>query len=445
MKGIVNILIVILITYTLNAIPVNNTLLSFDLIKPWDIIASEDSSDTETEDIPALTIEFIDHDVHEFNNPESMDIEFISNSKLNKATLSTIKDQLTIPDTLKTNDLKLLDEKDGAWHYGLMLNVSSQDTGHFIGSYTLTLDLENSSYEVLNPTTYTLNYLPKVNYTSAIAEASKDQIYTQVYYLNKSKEFLVPVTKKLPSSSKFIRNTISSLSYEPPSNDQIFAQDVVFPKMPKVYLHNGVLSCYLSGSEVSKFESGTTANRLISEAIVKTLTDIGYVNNLAFYVNDRQNGNFINGLPLKTIYNEDYTTYAFINYMDKKGNSYLVPKAIEDGQDTVEDIFNILQSYYEIIGEYGTLTATVPNTVKIVDYTVNGSELQIVFSDDLFAFSSDDTQLKDLMMDSLIQSFTSLPSIDTVIISTESHHSGKIGNVSLGESLKSNRFLNPMH
>jgi hypothetical protein len=444
MKGIVNILIVILITYTLNAIPLNNKLLSFDLIKPWDNLLTEDEKDIPPEETTALTIDWIKPEALEITNPETLGIKFISNRKLTQDQLTDLVKAMSLPKTMKNDGFTLMDEKEGAWHYAMTLDVSSQSTGYFMGTYTLSLDISSSDFQCANPQTYTLNYLPKIQYSKAIPVVDASQIYTQVYYINASQEFLVPVTKKLDSSSKFIRNTISSLSYEPPANSQIFAQDMAFPRMPRVYLSNGVLSCYLNGGEVSSFESGTPVNKLISEAIVKTLTDIGYVDNLVFYVNNRQEGNFINALPLKTIYNEDYSTYAYVNYMDRQGNGYLVPQALGDGQDTIEDMLDVLQTTYQPVGDTGLLTATLPNTVKIVDQGLNGSELAIVFTDELYTFAGDDIALKNLMMNSIVQSFTSLPMVDTVVITTESHKDGMIGSVPLGTPLSANRFLNPI-
>ncbi len=458
MRGLVNILIVILIAYTLNAIPVNTSLLSFDLIKPWDKVSTESDSTDDTEVIEVATLRYIPVTKEVLNNPTIVNITLDSSMKLTDDQLDILQSQtkITIFDQLEEQvfPLSAYLVKDaveveplnsGEWRYKLPLDFSTDETGYFIGSYNITLALEDAQLSIDDNILFDLTYYPDVEYSPAIAEVSKTQIYTQVYYLNETKEFLIPVTKKLNNSSKFIRNTISALSYEPPSNDRIFAQDVLFPKLPKVYLNDRVLSCYLTGQEIMKFDHTNPENKLLAEAIVKTLTDIGYVDNLVFYANDRQNGNFINGLPLKTIYNGDYKVYAYVNYYDYNGHSYLVPIDVEDDQETVETLFNLLKTMNQPIGTKGVLTATLPNTVEIVSQSQDGTTLSLVLSDELYTAYADAPALQVLMMNSIVQTLTSLPSVKELVITTDTHTTGMIGHVPLGKPLQSNRFLNPIN
>lgn len=458
MRGIVNILIVILITYTLNAIPVNTSLLSFELIKPWDKVSTDVDSTDEPEVSQVPTVRYSPVTEEELNNPKLITIEFISSMKLTDEQFKSLQSQTTITifnqieekifsltDYLVKDSITIVELANGEWAYQASLDFSSDLTGYFMGNYNVSVISNSPELSIEEDLDFLLSYYPTFDYKPAIAEVSKTQVYTQVYYLNESKEFLVPVTKKLQNSSKFIRNTITSLSYEPPNNERIFAQDVLFPKLPRVYLSGGVLSCYLTGSEILKFDSASPSSKLLSEAIVKTLTDIGYVDNLVFYANDRQNGNFINGLPLKTIYNEDYKVYAYVNYYDKNGNGYLVPTEVSNSQETVEDLLNILKTKHKAIGDYGLLTATLPNTVELISQSLEGSTLSLVLSDDFFTAYGDAPSIQEMMMDSLVQTLTSLPSVNDVILTTETHGTGMIGNVPLGTPLKANRFLNPIN
>jgi hypothetical protein len=462
MRGFVNLLIVILIAYTLNAIPINTSLLSFDLLKPWDKISQSENVQDEIETTPFPTITLSKASEDQYYNPSTLGVTFSSDKELNKEQFDQLKKIIKIYKTSATgvqedlleeyaaSNISLADalldaSEEGNWTYQLDLDVSRDSAGFFMGAYDLKLEISDELLGLNSQTTYHLVYAPDLEYIPAIAQVNPDQIYTQVYYLNETKEFLIPVTKKLSSSSKFIRNTISSLSYEPPSNERIFAQDIVFPKLPRVYLNKGTLSCYLNGSELRKFDETKAENKLISEAIVKTLTDIGYVDNLVFYVNDRQNGNFINGLPLKTIYNEDYNVYAYVNYYDNVGKGYLVPQLVSDGQDTVEDILNILMTTHKPIGSYGVLTATVPTTVDLISSKIEESRLSITFNDELLTVYQDNEMLEQLMMDSIVQSLTSLSSVNEIVITTETKKTGMIGNVSLGQALSANRFLNPIN
>jgi len=460
MRGLVNLLIVILVTYTLNSVPVNTSLLSFELLKPWDKISSEEQATEEPEVTSYPIINFIPMEQAEYNNPTIIEIEIQSDRVLTDEQLTQLKSSTTITvfDSIEPTDFPLTDflsaDKELAdaeetmvsnteWRYKFTLNVSSEQTRFFMGTYQFSIKIDDPSFDTVDEVDFVLSYYPDFDYNAAIATVNSDQIYTQVYYLNETKSFLIPVTRKLDSSSKFIRNTISTLSYEPPANNRIFAQDIKFPRMPRVYLSNGVLSCYLNSSETDTFTSASPESKLISEAIVKTLTDIGYVDNLTFYINDRQTGTFINGLPLKTIYNEDYTTYAYVNYYDNNGNAYLVPQPIADGQDTVRDLLNILKTTHEPVGTYGILVATVPNTVELISDTNNNGTVTLKFSDNLYTAYSDAPAIQQMMMDSIIQTITSLPSVDTVIITTETHSTGSIGTVTLGQPITANRFLNP--
>ncbi len=460
MRGLVNLLIVILVTYTLNSVPVNTSLLSFELLKPWDKISSEEQVPEDTEVTSYPIINFLPLEQIEYNNPTLIEIEMHSDKALTEEQLAQFKNNttLTVFNSIEPMDYPLTDFlsadgelsgvdetmiSDTEWHYKFALNVSSDQTRFFMGTYQVSVSVNDSSFGMIDEINFALSYYPDFDYNTAIATVNSDQIYTQVYYLNETKSFLVPVTRKLDSSSKFIRNTISTLSYEPPTNSRIFAQDINFPRMPRVYLSNGVLSCYLNSSETDAFTSASPESKLISEAIVKTLTDIGYVDNLTFYINDRQTGTFINGLPLKTIYNEDYTPYAYVNYYDNAGKGYLVPQPIADGQETAKDLLNILKTTHESVGNYGVLAATVPNTVELISDTTNNGTISLVFSDNLYTAYSDAPAIQQMMMDSIIQTITSLPSVDRVIITTETHSTGSIGTVALGQPLTANRFLNP--
>lgn len=462
MRGLVNLLIVILIAYTLNAVPINTSLLSFDLLKPWDKLThtEETTEDAVTPSFPVITL--VQAKQERYNNPTTLLVEFSSDAELTKEQFQQLKNSTNISitgaegiqdaslsayelDNSSITSSLLNTSEDQKWFYQLSLDVSSNKTGLSIGLYPLVITMFDQELDIDTSANYELVYAPELAYAPAINQANEDQFYTQVYYLNETKEFLIPVTKKLSSSSKFIRNTIASLSYEPPNNERIFSQDSVFPKMPRVYLSNGTLSCYLAGSEIKQFEEGSSESKLLSEAIVKTLTAIPYIDNLAFYVNDRQQGNFINGLPLTRIYNEDYKVYAYVNYYDNIGTSYLVPKLVNGEQTTVEDIFDVLTRTHQKIGKYGLLTASVPSTVSLLEVTSEDDTLKLEFSDNLASVYQSNEPLQALMMNSIVQSFTSLSSVNQVIITTKTMKDGSIGNVQLGTKLSSNSFLNPIH
>lgn len=459
MRGIINLLIVILITYTLNAVPINTTMLSFDLIKPWDKVASKDTSSVES-DIPVYpNIQLIPNRDEAFINPSLVTVTFTSSDELDDSKIEHVIDHTTIYVTTglmeknysldhftpKNNHLISSGQLvDGLWQYTLTLDFSAHRLQAYMGTYSVNVEMVDGLWQMNASNRLALEYIPDFTYKAAIPTVDESQVYTQVHYLNSSKEFLVPVTKKLSSSSKFIRSTISTLSYEPPSNDTIFAQDVRFPKMPRVYLNGGVLSCYLNTSEITQFDEGTKDSKLLSEAIVKSLTDIGYVDNLIFYVNNQQDGNFINGRPLKTVYNEDYNVYAYVNYSDRQGTSYLVPQIVGNGQETVEDLLSILKTQYTAVEDSGDLLATVPSDVLLIKKTQEGNLLNLTFSDHLYTVFDDAPDVQQMMMDSLVQTLTSLPSVDELILTTESHKSGQIGSVPLGRPIKANRFLNPI-
>ena len=459
MRGIVNLLIVILITYTLNAVPINNTMLSFDLIKPWENLQTDRDEDTSTTELEFPAITLLSKTNEQLNNPDVLDIEFSSTSELTADEIAYLREHTTVTlydykesKTLALDNLEISDkswsgntnETDDLWVYRIQLDVSAENLNIFIGDYQLTLSITDDLWQIDEKINTDFTYTPDFTYIPAIPTVDKNQVYTQVYYLNASKEFLVPVTKKLGSSSKFIRNTISTLSYEIPNDAEIFAQNVNIPRLPRVYLNKGVLSCYLNGSDITNFESGSPENKLIALALVKTLTDIGYVDNITFYVNNNQNGTFINNLPLKTIYNEDFSTYAYLNYYDNKGQSFLVPQEITDGQDTVEDLINILQTTHKPIDNGGLIVATLPRSVTLMNKKQEGSRLTLTFSDSLLSVYADMPSVQAMMMDSLVQTLTSLPAVNEVVIQTESQSTETIGNVTLGTPVTSNRFLNPI-
>lgn len=459
MRGIVNLLIVILITYTLNAVPINNTMLSFDLIKPWENLQTEKDEEEYPTELETPAIKLLSKTEEQINNPEILDIEFTSTLELTADDITYLKEHTTITlydsketkilalDSLEISDgswLARLNETNGLWIYQLQLDVSAQNLNVFIGDYELTLSMTDDLWQMDEKVGSGFTYTPDFTYIPAIPTVDKNQVYTQIYYLNASKEFLVPVTNKLDSSSKFIRNTISTLSYNIPEVAQIFAQDVKIPRLPRVYLNKGVLSCYLNKSDISEFDTGSPENKLAALALVKTLTDIGYVDNITFYVDNNQKGTFINNLPLKTIYNEDFSTYAYLNYYDNNGQSFLVPQSIDDGQDTVEDLINILQTTHQSIDNGGLIVATIPKSLTLINKKQEGNTLTLTFNDKLLSVYSDMPDVQAMMMDSLVQTLTSLPSVNELIIQTESQTSGTVGNLPLGTPLKSNRFLNPI-
>lgn len=459
MRGIVNLLIVILIIYTLNAVPINNTMLSFDLIKPWENLQTDRGEDEypEKHEFPVITL--LSETEEQMNNPHVLDIEFSSSLELTTEDINYLKEhtQVTLFDYKESKILALgsieisdtswfgnMNEATGEWVYKIQLNVSAENLNVFIGDYQLTLSITDDLWQMNEKVDTTFTYMPEFTYEAAIPTVDTNQVYTQVYYLNASKEFLVPVTKKLGSSSKFIRNTISTLSYDIPDDAEIFAQDVKAPRLPRVYLNKGVLSCYLNRSDMTDFKSGSPENKLIALALVKTLTDIGYVDNITFYVNNNQNGTFINNLPLKTIYNEDFSTYAYLNYYDNNGRSFLVPQEIDGGQDTVEDLINILQTTHKAVENGGLIAATLPRSVTLINKKQESNTLTLTFSDSLLSVYADMPTAQAMMMDSLVQTLTSLPAVDKLVIQTESQSTETIGNVTLGTPVASNRFLNPI-
>ncbi|MCD6435734.1 MAG: GerMN domain-containing protein [Clostridiales bacterium] len=390
-KSLTTIILVIIIAYSLSFIPLNNQLINFDFIdniisqhnepideKPIDekvyaynLRLEEDSNSFENPDLITIVAE-TDNMEYKLNNTLKFDLyqnDELVNSFMQDNILINISDE-------STNAKKI--EK-------ITIDISLNNLEINPGEYQMKILLDDSNFA--NKTVLlSLSYLEELNYVGSTNSVKSGKQYLELYFSDESLNYLIPISRLINSSDRLIRTTINN-QFEGPKNSSGLMQTPIGPWSYKAALHDTTLDLYYHLADVKPYENGSAAAMYAIDSIVKSMTSIPYIDDIQFYVNEKNaKSNYFHGIDLSKPVKPLTWPTLYYGLRDSKNKVYLNPVQLYDLE--YKDVFGALQAKSEIINKLNisnitadtNIIAPIPKSVELIDINLSGKTLTINLS-----------------------------------------------------------------
>lgn len=366
-------------------------------------------------------------------NPETLTISHITE---NEEIIKSISNNIFLLDIYKDNiivkkDVKGLELVSPSVNMSISVNkdnpiITTLDisqkklelddgTYKFVFSSILISDPNNSSMSI------DVTYDTGGSYYPAVNQAPIDKKGLTLYFTTENADTLIPVTRFVIEDKSLTRMAIEQLQNGPLNNGMVS----VIKDVTNTTYNNGNVVIDIP-STYEGYNNGSTGALLAYEAFVKTIFDVDRywpIYNLTFTVDRNKVDTYFHGLSNEAINLLPNTERTYLLYFAYKINDryYLFDHKLDTqssgitDNDTIElKAQKMFDAFKDLKLNYGT--NPIPENIKLNNAKVQGTVLTLDFSTELLSVYKDKNDLKQMMIESIIYSFTSIPSVDGIMI-----------------------------
>ncbi|WP_430885550.1 GerMN domain-containing protein [Fusibacter sp. JL216-2] len=446
-----NIILVLIIAFTVSAVPINTEILNLNISFPE---AAEE--ETEPEESPVLEEATLDLTYENFDfdylyNPDSLNFKFVGTSSLEADQVSdftndiqleiyqgSTKSETTIVKRLQNSDLKRLISTDiNGDVVTLTIKATLQDLNLKSGHYTLTLSSESDHLRAPLDKSLQVTYYGKASYKGPQESAARGKRLITMYFTDKSRNYLVPISREISYSGNLIRTTLNALR-DGPSEESGLSSQSPAPYIPVARFSSstGTVTLHTNSHENKEFTTGTDDTYLMMHSLINTMTHIENVSSVKFSVDNRTDKP-LNGFDLSKRYNEPKGPEAYMGLHTETDHLYLTPVEVE--ATSASEMLAYLKNGVDTGND---LYPPVISSIDIVEESLDSGVLTLKLSDEIqTAYDADDAYAR-LMMDSIVYSTFSIEGVEKLIIITDSMAEGELHGYTLGRSFEPSMYLN---
>jgi len=400
-------------------------------------------------------------DKEELLNPESITMNHVSlNEEVIKSvsnsifTVDVYKDNTIIKNSL--NNLELVSPSidmtisiDNDNPMVTTLDISQKKLELEDGTYNLVFhsnliaNTENSSVSV--KVTYDTGgtYYPASN----VAQAGTKGL--TLYFSTKNADTLIPVTRFVVEDKSLTRMAVEQLQNGPVNSGLI----TLIGDVTNTTYNNGNVVIDIPSSYLS-YNNGSTGGILSHDAFAKTIFAIDRywpIYNLTFTVDRNKVDTYFHGLSSEEVNALPNNEKDYLLYMAYKidGRYYLFDYKINTEQvgikadDTIEiKAQKMFDAYKDTDIPYGI--NPIPENVVLKSASVQGSMLLLDFDDNLLNAYKDKNDLRHMVVDSFVYTFTSIPGVDSIKITVNGENlENYVDGTDLTGAIYPPQFINP--
>ncbi|BEP29896.1 GerMN domain-containing protein [Helicovermis profundi] len=473
-KFFINIFILIIIGVTLTLTPINIDLLKLDNIHfNINSIKKEEKAPitpvtAEIEVVPNLSISSSINSNDYIINPDSLTFTFKATSllddKLKKKVIQDInkfKENLVINVNKGTKTIQSFNNKnlnilvnsdisnENTSIFTLQIPLDSKSLDILLGNFTINILSNNSKINentTVNPINFNATYMEKFHYAKAINHTNTNN-FTSLYFTDKNAEYLIPYSKDIKVSKSYIRGILNALLDGPFENSGLTSESIV-PRVFSARLTSDELILKLTKNEANKFSSSSTLAYLALNSFKNTFFEFPYIEKLTILVDNKATVKYFHGTDLRNSFIKEYSPKIYLGLLtkidkDKDINKvYLTP--LKSDANDISKIFDLLVSGEINDNSDKLLLSTIPKNIKLLDYKIENKLLTLNLSNEFSDAYSGESEYQNLMIDSIIETFTSLKNVDMVKINVEGKNDIQLNNIDLSKPFKKFLYLNPI-
>lgn len=299
--------------------------------------------------------------------------------------------------------------------------------------YAPTQNSENLEYVA---STYDFGF----KYNGASRSLSAGQMGMTLYYPTPDYGMLVPITRAVPIPDNRWRSLYTQLANGSKPGLGLIEGAQIIPHTPNIRISNGIANIYFYTQSLTGFEDKFS---IVTDSIAKSMLSMGFISDVNFLVNDRDTGTF-GDVELTKSYSYANTLNGFVGYNSNSEFAFLMPLTIVVGpdlpmSDQIEQLWNVLKFSDSEITYGDDWIQLVPPQLEMIDAGVEGDLLTLNFNEAFDTFTTVDSVESKLLIDSLVYSFTSIPTVNRIKITVD----GKVpSNLELSAELTPAPYIN---
>lgn len=438
-KSILNIVLIFIICITALGIPLDLNMPKFSFDLPT-IIKEDASYSTDIDSLPLNNPSQINFQIQtedtKILSADSSDFSFFLDVIQNEKIISTLDASTLIkPVTPIKISSDVTNMKD------FYLNLSKEALNLNDGDYTLKLystweplkDIEPLQLDVIYSRIFKFfKYVPATN------EIPRGMMSLSLYY-NAYDSQLVPITRFVGHNRTPLGTTIKELQ----NGSTLLNFSSPIPNVTKLRTKKGTVMVYLP-KDLGKYNENPKDASFALESFVESLTSIKRINNVKFFVNGKESNTLFMNYDTKNLFSKNTNPKAYLG-MNYNERLLLVPKNMEiSPEDTlIKNIFATLKVDNINDKSSAKLIPTIPKNILLLNFSRNGNILTLNFSKEFSSAYENRVDLQNMMLDSILFSFTSIDGIEKVQILVDNQTINSFAGINLSEALIRPSFINP--
>lgn len=433
-----NLFLLVLMGYSLTALPLNPELLTLDLSR----FSTENALRNQASQGPITYAYILNTSQKPLVNPEKT--EFLIRAEGGKKPKWTQAPELSLEIVADGKVLRTVPGKDFAAYvlpaegfnpYELKYTLDLSRTALNISGSTFTLRLSSNDPDLsqLPSLEIPVQYLDELKYhAAAVAAAPGNQMVTS-YYADSTGKFSVPVSREIPSSSKVFRTAVNQLLTAPIPAMGLKPEPLV-PRVSSIRYTNGLVSCQLA----DPVPPGLYTDPQLAAVTLATLTDSIAAIESPYRISKVRYG-WSGAAPVPGWPTEEIALStapeAWLGLSIQDKHVLLVPSPAPDS--TPEALFALLKK-----GSEG-LIPTIPGQATLQSTRMEGEVMILQFAPGFRSLFENVPDQAALTIDSLTHTFTMLPNVSAIRLEEGSTRISELGGIPLPETLQAATYVNP--
>lgn len=393
-------------------------------------------------------------------NPESVVIkhisqkeEIIKNYNNNIFTASIYQDNKLIRENI--NDLELVSITPSDTTFTISndnpmittMDIDQKKLGLGDGTYKITFTSNLISNPDSSSISIDVTYDTGGTYISGLNTALPGTKGFTLYFTTENKDTLIPVTRFIVEDKSLTRIAVEQLQNGPLNN----SMKTVIGDVTNCTYNNGKIVIDLPSS-YTKYNDSSNEGLLSYETFVKSIFAVNRywpIYSVSFTVDRKEVATYFNGIDnLNAIQNTENNFLIYLAYkIDDRYYLFHTPIDMAKAGISSNDLLEIkAQKIFNLYSNTGLTYGRnpIPENVILQKTTTEGSTLILDFNDEFLNAYKGKDDLKSMMVESLIYSFTTIPSIDGIKITIDSKPlTNFIKDRDLSGILTPPEFINP--
>lgn len=322
-----------------------------------------------------------------------------------------------------------------------IISLNKDTIGLKDGNYKFILESNLIQDNNTNKITFNVIYDTQFEYTPATNLVPQSTMGLTLYYPDKEYSTVIPITRFVKLNTSLNKQVINELSQNPKDTNLTKAIDVV---NSCIYTNNKKI--YIDLPHQNDFYNIKASGKTAYYSLTKSMFAINkylLLDNIQITSNKNYNENYFKDIKLqRDIKRKDIPSIYLGIRLDKK--MYLVDYNLEDisVNMVIEDKIKKMESYYSenLPRDY---YSPIDNDIEIINTKLVGTNLTINLSSNVLTTYTNENN-KMFLIDSLVNSFTSINGINTVTILADNNLiTSFVDNRDLTKPLLPMNFINP--
>lgn len=267
---------------------------------------------------------------------------------------------------------------------------------------------------------------------------SSGQLNFTLFFPTSDYKHVVPITRMVPLPSNRWRALYTALVNGPKNGLGLTELVPAVPYAPNIRISQSVANIYMYSANMTGYEDKFPT---VIDAITKTFMTLGPLDGVKFFVND--SSATYSGSDLTQTYTQDAVSSVFLGYSHNSDFMMLLPIKLESAtfEERVDEIWQSLKLTRETLNNIQGIIQVIPDEVQLLSHTNENGVLTLDVSEPFEQLFESQIEYRNLLVYSILYSYTSLPEVDSVIL-TVNGSPYKGADFDFTTSIVPNRFYN---